>query len=155
MKNTNKKLHPIFHAVALICANVGIIIAIMHYVFHFIDSVNFAVGFLDNSFTEVIMLIVSITSVITACSIIYITYRNNRNSYFFRKIAFITIWVCFINILFQRNVIYPNLLEDYQREAIWFIVSTLTLINSVFCNGLLCMKVEEEADSKEESKNVE
>jgi hypothetical protein len=139
MNKKSKVLHPVFLAIALIYANAGIIIAIMHLVFHFIDSVNFAVGFLDNKFTEIIMLVASVLSMFTSVFVLLILQRRESKSYFFRKIAFITFWICAFNILFQKNVIYPNVLEDFQKQALWFLVSMFTLFNSVFCNGLLAM----------------
>ncbi len=51
--------------------------------------------------------------------------------------------------MFQRNVIYPNMLEDYQRNAIWFLVSVFTLLNSIFCDGLLSMTTFENAECEE------
>ena len=80
----NKKkniLHPFFFAIALICANGGIIISILHLVFHFIDSVNFAVAFLDSIFTEVIMLIASILSLLTTIFVLYILQKTKSKSY--------------------------------------------------------------------------
>ncbi len=151
MKNNKHPLHSFLSALALICANGGIIISLMHLVFHFIDSVNFAVGFLDNDFTYVIMLINSIISMIAAVSVMIILHYKGSKSYFFRKVAFITFWVAFLSLLFQRNVIYPKMLEEYQRNAVWFFLSVFTIINSVFCNGLLCMN--QNADNKIENKN--
>ncbi len=139
MNKNKKNLPSIFMIIALICANGGIIISLMHLVFHFIDCVNFAVGFLDNNFTNIIMLINGIISLITAAFVLIILHYKESKSYFFRKVAFITFWLSFSNILLQRNVIMPNMLEEYQRNVVWFFLSVFTIINSVFCNGLLCL----------------
>lgn len=155
MNKKSKVLHPVFLAIALIYANAGIIIAIMHLVFHFIDSVNFAVGFLDNKFTEIIMLVASVLSMFTSVFVLLILQRRESKSYFFRKIAFITFWVCAFNILFQKNVIYPNVLEDFQKQALWFLVSMFTLFNSVFCNGLLAMNTAYSDSEQKTDKLVE
>jgi hypothetical protein len=155
MNKKSKVLPPVFLAIALIYANAGIIIAIMHLVFHFIDSVNFAVGFLDNKFTEIIMLVASVLSMFTSVFVLLILQRRESKSYFFRKIAFITFWVCAFNILFQKNVIYPNVLEDFQKQALWFLVSMFTLFNSVFCNGLLAMNTAYSDSEQKTDKLVE
>jgi hypothetical protein len=155
MNKKSKVLHPVFLAIALIYANAGIIIAIMHLVFHFIDSVNFAVGFLDNKFTDIIMLVASVLSMFTSVFVLLILQRRESKSYFFRKIAFITFWVCAFNILFQKNVIYPNVLEDFQKQALWFLVSMFTLFNSVFCNGLLAMNTAYSDSEQKTDKLVE
>lgn len=136
MKNNKKIPTPLF-IFALICANGGIIICLMHLVFHFIDSVNFAVGFLDNNFTFIIMLVASILSALASVAVMMLLNIKESKSYFFRKVAFINFWICVINVLLQRNVILPNMIEPVTRNMIWFFVSIFTLLTCVFCNGLL------------------
>ncbi|MBE6648378.1 MAG: hypothetical protein E7614_02520 [Ruminococcaceae bacterium] len=143
MKNNQKIPLPLF-ILALVCANGGIIICLMHLVFHFIDSVNFAVGFLDNKFTFIVMLIASILSALASVSVMIILNRRESKSYFFRKVAFINFWICVINILLQRNVILPNMIETVTRNMIWFFVSMFTILTCVFCDGLLVMEENEE-----------
>lgn len=135
----NKKIPSFLFWLSLLCANGAIIISLMHLVFHFICTVNFAVAFLDSEVTSVLMIILSAFSMIASACVMIILHRTKNNSYFFRKVAFITFWLCFLNILFQRNVILPNMVETYHRNMLWFFISVFTMINSVFCNGLLCM----------------
>ncbi len=145
MNENNKQTIPAFlFWIAVLCANGAIVISLMHLVFHFIDSVNFSVAFLDSEVTSVLMIILSAFSMIASACVMIILHRKNSKSYFFRKVAFITFWICFLNILFQRNVIYPNVLETYQRNAVWFFVSVFSMINSIFCNGLLCVNSKEQ-----------
>lgn len=144
MNENNKKTIPAFlFWIAVLFANGAIVISLMHLVFHFIDSVNFSVAFLDSEVTSVLMIILSAFSMIASACVMIILHQKNNKSYFFRKVAFITFWVCFLNILFQRNVIYPNVLETYQRNAVWFFVSVFSMVNSIFCNGLLCINNKE------------
>ena len=129
-----------FSLIALLSANGAIVIALMHLVFHFIDLVNFSVAFLDSKVTHVLIFILSILSAITAVYVMYTAYYKKSKSYFFRKVAFITLWICVINILIQKNWILPNIVEEAYRETLWFFISIFTMLNSIYCNGLLCMK---------------
>jgi hypothetical protein len=138
--NKNKKSLPsIFLIIALICANGGIIISLMYLVFHFIDCVNFAVGFLANDFTKVIMLINSIISLVSAASVMIILHFNESKSYFFRKVAFITFWLCVFYALIHLDVILPDVIEKVYLKLIWFSISLFTMVTSIFCVGLLVM----------------
>ena len=125
--DNKKKLPKFFSIGTLILANGAIVIALMHLTFHFIDSVNFAVGFLENEVTSVLMLLLSIFSALTASGVIIILNHEESKSYFFRKVAFITFWICVLNIL----------IETVYRNMLWFFISMFTILNSVFCNGLV------------------
>ena len=137
---SSKNIPTSLFILALVSANAGIIICLMHLVFHFIDSVNFAVGFLDNNFTFIIMLVASILSALASVSVMMLLNIKESKSYFFRKVAFINFWICVINVLLQRNVILPNMIEPVTRNMIWFFVSIFTILTGVFCNGLLVAK---------------
>ncbi len=141
MKKSNTlSFNTLFGILALLTANGAIVIALMHLVFHFIDSVNFSVAFLDSEVTHVLMIILSVLSALSALYVMYTMFNTKSKSYFFRKVAFITFWICILNILIQRNVILPNMVEDYYREMLWFFISIFTFLNSIYCNGLLCME---------------
>ena len=141
MKKSNTlSFNAIFKLLALLSANGAIIIALMHLVFHFIDSVNFSVAFLDSEVTNVLMITLSVLSAFTAIYVMYTMFNTNSKSYFFKKVAFITFWICVINILIQKNVILPGTVKDNYGEMIWFFISIFTFFNSIYCNGILCME---------------
>ncbi len=145
MKKSNTiSFNALFKLIALLCANGAIVIALMHLVFHFIDLVNYSVAFLDSNVTHALIFILSIFSAITAIYVLYSSYLKKNKGYFSRKVAFITLWICVINILIQKNWILPNLVEAEYRETLWFFISIFTMINSIYCNGLLCMKASNE-----------
>lgn len=150
MKELNRQKPPFpFFLIAIISANVGIIISLMHLVFHFIDLVNFSVAFLDSEVTNVLMIVLSVSSFIASICVLMFLHREKNKSYFFRKVAFITFWICFINVLIQCNVIFPEAVEKNYRNAVWFFMSSFTLINSIFCNGLFCMEHKGELEANE------
>ncbi len=148
----NKKLPRHIYIGALITANISIVIALMHLTLHFIDSVNFAMGFLKSDVTKMLMFILSISSLINSVFVILILQKRESKSYFFRKVAFLNFWICFISILTNKNVILPNMIQEMHLKALWFFVSTFSMLTAVFCNGLLVMNYNEEDEkSSEES----
>ena len=140
----NKKLpRPLFVG-ALITANISIIITLLHLTLHFIDSVNFAMGFLKSDVTKLLMFILSISSLVNSVFLFLILQKRESKSYFFRKVAFLNFWICFISIITNKNVILPNMIQDVHLKALWFFVSTFSMLTAVFCNGHLVMNYKDE-----------
>ncbi len=144
----NKKLPRPLYVGALITANISIVIALMHLTLHFIDSVNFAMGFLKSDVTKMLMFILSISSLVNSIFVILILQKRESKSYFFRKVAFLTFWICFISIITNKNVILPNMLQDVHLKALWFFVSTFSMLTAVFCNGHLVMNYKNEEEEE-------
>ena len=136
----------VFHLITLLCANASIVISLMHLVFHVINMFNSSVAFLKSNVTITLMLILSIISAFTAAAVMIILHYRNQKSYFFRKIAYTTFWVCLFSLLAQINVIFPKMIVNDYRNAVWFFVSILSITNSVFCNGLLVTDTEAKKD---------
>ncbi len=143
---TNKKLPLPLYVLSLISANGCIIISLMYLTFHFIDNVNFAMGFVKSEATQTLLVVLSILSAFTAAAVLIILNYRNSKSYFFRKVAFMTFWICIFCALLQFEVILVNVFEITILKFIWFTTSVLSIITSVFCNGLLV------ANSKEKNK---